>query len=472
MAITLTTSSGSNYITCTASGWGSETVTQRRFVWCLNGIEKYDTGWVSASSSYSYTFSNLSPGTYSPSVHAYTPNGWNSWYYFDDVTISYPSDSAVLNIYPSYDSVVISLTGITSRSYTRTARCNINGVLKTKTISAYNTSCTFDTFTGLTPNTTYTVDAGIRVINDDVSTRTWRDNSQSFTTVYPSDSATIIYTVGLTSIKVKLTNITSRPYTRTARCIINNTLKTVTISAGDTETAYMEFTGLSEDTQYTIDAGIRVVNDDVNTRTWRDNSKTATTINSRYVVSFSTSSTYNSVTATVTLNAKQVFDIDLTVYIDDDRALEIDIAAGNLSRTRTWSTDILPATSYKITLKDKIKNETRDLVRRTKNNFHWSDSKWNMNVSKNEDFYINHDAWNEYTSQLSAKASYYDITYNPATVKTGDQLTAEKYNNIAATINKMVNGKKGDCKTKVSTVSAGDPVTAYSINILETCLNE
>lgn len=104
---------------------------------------------------------------------------------------------------------------------------------------------------------------------------------------------------------------------------------------------------------------------------------------------------------------------------------------------------------------------------RTKNNFSWS-----TDVSSGKEFNLKASDWNKYTSQLSSKASYYGITYNPAEVSTGDKLTAEKFNNIVATINKLVDGNKDGCVTKMSSVSAGDSVTAACLQLLAKCLNE
>lgn len=195
------------------------------------------------------------------------------------------------------------------------------------------------------------------------------------------------------------------------------------------------------------------------------------TININYTLSFAQSSTYNSISATVTLSKKQSFDVTCTVYLDDARSLDATISAGSLSRTRTWTSNIEPATIYKITLEDNIRNLSWNKRYRTKNNFYWS-----TDVSAGKQFNILATDWNKFTSQLSTKATDYDVTYNPATVAKGDKLTAEKYNNIAATINKIVTAEKekklGDCTTNVSTVKAGDQVMAADINQLAACLNE
>lgn len=423
----------------------------------------------------------LSINQYSASLYSTDPDCQDSSCQADGACTTYGicSSDGVCSSDSTSVTADISVVGVTQNSITvfygtlgeiqrnRTLKWYLDGIL-VESYEILGSQLTDEyTFRNLSPGTSYSIK-----LNMSTSTGYSKDYTTTGTTSYPDDSATLIYNVGLKSISVKLINVTPRTYSRTVRCNINGTLLKCTLASGVTESDTLEFTGLSPNTAYAIDIGIRVVDSDVSTRTWRDNSHTVYTANTNYTLTLSTSSTYNTITATAEVNAALSFDLDLTVYLNDERDLEIDIPAGSLSRSRTWTTSITPATKYAVKLWDKIKDEYQTINRRTKNNFHWSNSKWNMNVSKNEDFYINPDAWNEYTSQLSAKASYYDITYNPATVKAGDQLTAEKYNNIAATINKMVNGKKGDCKTKVSTVSAGDPVTAYSINILETCLNE
>ena len=229
---------------------------------------------------------------------------------------------------------------------------------------------------------------------------------------------------------------------------------------------YRDMPNLTTGVQYKFRIVVKNPNGDI---TYTSSYMYATPSAYDYTLSLSTSSTATTITATITLNSIQSYDIDLTLYLDDDRALEADITAGSLSRTRTWgtSTPLTPATKYVVKLKDKLRGKEFTQTRRTKNNFSWSNT-----VAKGEPFIITADDWNEYTSQLSEKASYYGKSYNPATVKKGDALTAEKYNNIAAVINWLVDNNKGDCSTKLNGVNTGDPVTAAKINYLAKCLNE
>ena len=238
------------------------------------------------------------------------------------------------------------------------------------------------------------------------------------------------------------------------------------------------FTGLEPGTRYTAECRYGPNLDKL--RAWADNGSTSGTfyggstpfqtdeeITYNHSLSLTTSATYNTISATVTLDSYQTYDVKCTLLLDGGRELEATIPAYSLSRTRTWTTNIESGTRYTITLKDELRGLTFSSVRRTKNNFSWSTSIVSGGV-----FNLKASDWNKFTSQLSDKASYYGITYNPATVNKGDTLTAEKFNNIVATINKLVDGNKGDCITRMSSVSKGEPVTASCIKKLATCLNE
>lgn len=202
-----------------------------------------------------------------------------------------------------------------------------------------------------------------------------------------------------------------------------------------------------------------------------------------YFIYISTSATHNSVTITATLNKAIKRNIDIVfklkkhsaaVYRDYTKTL----VAGETSVSCKFTTDIEPATVYYCCFynthaSEEVPSSTPGyLKRRTKNNFSWSDPSWNMNVVSGKKFYINYKAWNEYNSQLQSKAQFYDVEYKPSTVSAGTKLTAARYNSIATIINQMVANQCGDCKTTVRTVSTGDEVTAYCINILADCLNE
>jgi hypothetical protein len=271
----------------------------------------------------------------------------------------------------------------------------------------------------------------------------------------------------------------------------NNSKKsTETIAAnanGRALTANFTFEGLSPSTKYKLNFAIY---DPANGRTWSNYFDVST--KEAFSLSISTSASpqignsKRDVTIYATIDKTYDFPIPIWFYILEKgttnwRQMEETIEAGQTSCKGKFEVDISPATTYYCRIEDRILGKKAPattnpdgtagyIKRRTKNEFSWTN--WGMDVASGTPFYINPAAWNEYTSQLSAKANYYDISYDPATIKAGDILTAEKYNNIAATIRKMVNGKKGDCITPVYNVKTGDPVTAYCINILATCLNE
>lgn len=238
------------------------------------------------------------------------------------------------------------------------------------------------------------------------------------------------------------------------------------------------FTGLEPGTTYYAEC--RYGPDLDKLRTWADGGSTSGTysggstsfttdedISYDYTLSLSTSATSDSISAMVMVDNYQSYDIKCVFRLDGARELDATISAYSLSRTRTWTSGITPGTRYTITLVDQLRGLTFSSVRRTKNNFSWS-----TNIVSGGPFNIKASDWNDFTSQLSSKASYYGITYNPAMVSKGDKLTAEKFNNIVATINKLVDGDCGDCLTRMSYVSAGDAVTADMINKLAKCLNE
>ena len=327
-------------------------------------------------------------------------------------------------------------------------------------------------FDGLDEGTTYSVKVRYGPNYDD-----WSAGSATFTTktsvTYPSTDygSCSIKSVTSTSVLVSLDYITPRDYERTVYFHWYNT-KT---GAGKSPYKILEAYGTEKDREMpNLTTGTEyrfyiTVENPAGVETYRSSYMYATPSAYDYTLSLTTSSTATTISATVTLNAVQSYDVDLTLYLDDDRSLEADIAAGSLSRTRTWgtTTPLTPATKYVVKLKDKLRDKEFTQTRRTKNNFAWSTT-----VATGEPFIITAADWNEYTSQLSSKASYYGKDYNPATVKKGDALTAEKYNNIAAVINWLVDNNKGDCTTKLNGVSTGDPVTAAKIKNLAKCLNE
>ena len=186
-------------------------------------------------------------------------------------------------------------------------------------------------------------------------------------------------------------------------------------------------------------------------------------------LSFSTSATATSITATVRLTSGTTdYDVDCSFTLDGARTLDATISAGQTSRTRTWTTGIAPATAYMIALEDNLRNLSWGQVRRTKNNFAWS-----TNVTSGATFNILASDWNEFTSQLKAKGAYYGYTdYSPETVSKGGTFTAAKFNGAATVINWLVDNNKGDCTTKLDSVKTGDAIMASKINALATCLNQ
>lgn len=367
-------------------------------------------------------------------------------------------------------SVTISITGMSSNTKTRyflfttytSSGTQVSAT--TKSVSAGTTSLTH-TITGLSSGTSYytTIKYG-----PDTSYKYSLGTATYTTTIaYADDSAVITYTATPTTITIYVSSITSRSYERTVRCVKGNTRYENTLAAYATSTSF-KFTDLEPETSYYFEIGIRAPDD---TRTFYakvagDGYVSTTAYN--HTLSLTTSATATSISATVTLTSGVAeYDIDLTLYLDGARALEADIAAGSISRTRTWTTDITPATGYTIKLVDKLRSKEWETKRRTKNNFAWSTT-----IAQGEEFNILASDWNEYTSQLKAKASYYGKDYSPATVNKGDKLTAEKMNNIAAVVNWLVTKNKGDCTTKLAGVSAGDTITASKIKAMATCLNE
>lgn len=320
--------------------------------------------------------------------------------------------------------------------------------------------------TNLTPGVTYTY---VALYSNGYSSGIGRTSFATKETYASVDYGSYSYSSSINSVRLSLTSITSRSYERIVRYYWENTKtggggeKDESLPANQTS-AYRDMLNLTADTQYKF--RICVINLE-GVITYDTGYFYVTTLSYDYELSMTLSSTYNSVTVTVTLNKTLSYDIDLTVQLNGSRDLDISISAGSITRSQTWTSNINAATAYSIKLIDKTRNKTFTSTKRTKNNFHWSTT-----IVSGGTFNLKASDWNKYTGQLSSKASYYGITYNPATVSKGDELTAEKFNNIVATINKLVDGNKGDCITRMSSVSKGEPVTASCIKKLATCLNE
>lgn len=71
-----------------------------------------------------------------------------------------------------------------------------------------------------------------------------------------------------------------------------------------------------------------------------------------YTLSLSVSCTDTSITATASIYSAISIDLDLTLYLDGARGLAIDIPAGSTSNTRTYTSNIIPNTSYTLKLTD------------------------------------------------------------------------------------------------------------------------
>lgn len=360
-------------------------------------------------------------------------------------------------------SVTLTCSGAGSPSNTRYWVFTCGGVSKTVSNTSTSASCTF---TGLTPGITYSATCRYGPASNKEQ---YSGGSTSFTTedtqTLPSGTASLTLSSSTPeSLTIKVSGIGSISATRTFYWYRNGSRVSMrTGVSGSTTTDTYTFKNLSANTSYLIRFEYKRTGDEYDTYYVE---KYFTT-KKDYTLSLTTSATYNTITATVTLDKILDYDVDCTFTLDGSRTLDATISAGQISRTRTWTSDINPATKYMIGLKDNNRDKEWSQVRRTKNNFQWSTT-----VSKGATFNLKYSDWNNFTSQLSAKAAYYGITYNPATISKGDTLTAEKFNNIVATINKLVNGGHGDCVTKMSSVKTGDPVTADLINGIKNCLNE
>lgn len=380
------------------------------------------------------------------------------------------------------DSITITFYNFTSQTYNRYVSYYINGNYDGMlTLASGKTSVTYS-FEYLSPGTTYTISAELSGSSGNIIA--------SYGPYYITTDAEISYPTGdygscstsditFNSITVNLSYITQRDYDRTVFFYWYNTStgtkgsSSLMLSAYSTSLSRV-MSGLTSGVRYRF--YVKVLNPD-GTTNYESDYFYATTADTNYTLSLTTSATSNSVSVTVTLNVIKSYDVDCTVYLDDERALEAVISAGSLSRTITWTTNIIPATFYKITLKDNIRNLSWDTNRRTKNNFVWIPS-----VSSGAQFNIkagNSDgstsgSWNDFTKQLSKKCDDYSLagTYSFTTAVKGNQFKASMFNQAVNAINGLVDMNSGDCKTKMSKVSSGDKIMAADINQLAACLNE
>lgn len=364
-------------------------------------------------------------------------------------------------------SVTLTSSGAGSPSKTRYWTFTCGG--ETKVVSNQSTSASV-TFTGLSPGTTYSATCRYGPASNQTQ---YSGGSCTFTTdspqLLPSGTASLsLVSSTANSLKVKVSGMGTISATRTFYWYLDGRrIDYTTGVSGSTTSATYEFTGLSPNTSYQVEFRYKRTGDEYDTYYTTSSFQTKEEYN--YSLKFTTSATATSVTATVSLTSgTTTYDVDCTFTLDGARYLDATISAGQTSRTRTWTTDITPATAYTVGLKDNLRNLSWTQKRRTKNNFSWS-----TNVSSGVQFKLLATDWNEYVSQLQAKGVYYGYSdYSPASVSKGDVFTAVKLNGAAKVINWLVDNGKGDCTTKINGVSAGDQVTAAKINALARCLNE
>lgn len=488
MAVQKTISTTTDSITITFYNFSSQTY-NRYVSYEIDGSYHGMATLAAGATSVTYSFEYLLPNTtYTISADLLGSSGsiiasYGPYNVTTDAEISYPTgdSGSVGTSNVTSNRITVNLKSITSRNYDRTVffdwynTSSGSSGSSSLILGAYQTSLSRDMI-NLTADTQYRF--RILALNPDGTTNY---NSGYFyaTTWADTDNATPSYSVSGNKISMSLSGITSRNYSRWARFQVGDTIKAVLLSAYATS-ASCDFTDLQFNTKYDIKFSVRN-NDggsqgDGGTRTFFYTTS-ATTENPNYTLSFAQSSTYNSISATVTLSEKQSFDVTCTLYLDDARSLDATISAGSLSRTRTWTSDIDSATIYKITLKDNIRNLSWSVNRRTKNNFAWSPS-----VSSGKEFNIKagdsngstKGSWNDFTKQLSKKCDDYSLagTYSFTTAVKGNQFKASMFNQAVNAINGLVDMKSGDCKTTMRKVSAGDKIMADDINQLAACLNE
>ena len=258
----------------------------------------------------------------------------------------------------------------------------------------------------------------------------------------------------------------TRWWTVTVRSLLGGTDTHSILSKA--QTIECDLSGLSPGTYYSVTVTYGPNGDD-----YTAGSTSFTTLEEvvyDHTLSFVCSVTATSVTATVILTSGAVsYDVDLTLYLDDARALECDIAAGSTSRSRTWTTSITPLTPYRVTLYDRLRDMRWYIDVFTKSNFYWSTT-----VASGAEFNLKASDWNEFVRQMKIKDDYWtgrvDRVWTDAVV--GGNLTANMFNQAVTVINSLVSEGADDCVTTMSKVSKGDPVTAALINQLAACLRE
>lgn len=421
------------------------------------------------SASTSVTFYGLNPGTSYSCKVTYGSTGSNytaGTAYFTTEAAYYNTDYGSSSFgNATFTTVDEKLTSITSRSYSRTVYFDCENVSSGKTwspsmtLSAGNTSLS-RTASGLNPGTQYKFrirvvnPAGVETYNSGYTYVTTRDYSLylSLSTQYGTKGSEVTFTVTFSTALTMSTDITFTLGTRTS---------THTIAAGRTSASFTFYV----DPNTTYSCSIQ--------DTYGKTAYGTITSAQQYTIrNITTSSTSNTITISADVVNPPSFETSFTFYLSytgtDTRSFTRTLAANSNKVSGTFSS-VPPATACEIWFKDNTRGVTFDKIkRRTKNDFSWSTT-----VATGAKFNLLASDWNEYTSQLKSKASYYGYSdYSPATVSKGTTFTAVKFNGAAKVINWLVENNKGDCSTKLNGVSAGDNVTANKIKLLALCLNE
>ena len=391
--------------------------------------------------------------------------------------------STTITVWPSEEKIIMKVSEITPTSVSVRLTASSSRDYYDRTYAIYKDSSFVGTITipkgsfsgnvelevtsGITPGVLYTYTASY--ITNSYSTGSATMVYKTSVPYAATDSGSYSYTAGFTNVKLELTYITARDYERCVYYYWENTSTGASgksfklLDPGDTS-SYRDMPNLSKGTQYKF--RIYVENPDY-VITYDTGYFYVTTLDYNYTIALRSFATSSTIGVTITLNSAQAYDTSFILTLDGGRSTTATIPAGSITKTYTWISSITPATAYTIGVADTLRDKSYSLSKRTKNNFSWSTP-----VVSGAVFDLKASDWNEFTSQLASKAAYYGVSYNPATVNKGDTLTAEKFNNIAAVINKLVDGQKGDCVTKVSSVSKGDPVRANTLQKIRDCLNE
>lgn len=246
--------------------------------------------------------------------------------------------------------------------------------------------------------------------------------------------------------------------------------KTETGSGSKTSYTYT-FTGLEPDTAYDIMVNMTTPSG-FDKDYYPEEEIRTDAISYNHTLRFTCWTTASRVYAMVELTSGVAsYDINAAFKINGSNALECDIPAGSLSRTRYWYSFITPGTEYRVTLEDKLRGLEWYIDVMTKNDFSWAET-----VASGKEFNIKATgtgSWNDFTSQLKTKEQFHTGTNRTFTSAVADgNFTAAMFNQAVNAINNLVSNGADGCVTRMSTVSKGDPITAADINKLANCLNE